>query len=69
MTTALPNNQITITPEDMNVLIQSLEESLIQAQSELDDLIKATEEKIPELEEIIAKKSALLAVLKPKTWQ
>jgi len=67
MTTALPNNQITITPEDMNVLIQSLEESLIQAQSELDDLIKATEEKIPELEEIIAKKSALLTVLKPKT--
>ena len=67
MTTALPNNQITITPEDMNVLIQSLEESLIQAQSELDDLIKATEEKIPELEEIIAKKSALLAVLKTKT--
>ena len=67
MTPTAPTNQITITPEDMNVLIDSLEESLIQAQSELADLIKATEEKIPDLEAVITKKSALLAILKPKT--
>lgn len=66
-TTNVQTGQFTITSDDMIILIDSLEESLTQAQEELAELIKATEEKIPQLEEIIAKKSALLAVLKPKT--
>ena len=66
-TTNTQTGQFTITADDMNVLIESLEESLTQAQEELAKLIKETEEKIPVLQEIITKKSALLAVLKPKT--